>query len=137
MIPAWIILMAFFSTSTLSLEQRKVTMSTYNKLTRVNTWPAFSKHSVDDGGGTSNNLEAIHDGIHIDVGQQGHVADPAITSECNSSSVNLFSFLILSSAFNPIFFLLYCNIYRVLSWAALKLGKWVTPGQQEWQKLET
>ena len=85
-----------FLTSTLASEQSQITTSTYNLLTRVHTWPAFSNHSVDDGGSSSSSLEAIHDGIHVDVGGQGHMADPAVAGEYNSRSVNLFPFLIFS-----------------------------------------
>ena len=65
-------------------------MSTYNLLTRVHTWPAFSNHSVDDGGSSSNSLEAIHDGIHVDVGGQGHMADPSVAGEPYSRTVKPF-----------------------------------------------
>lgn len=50
-------------------------------LTRVHTWAAFSNHTVGDGGSTSNSLEAIHDGIHVDVGGNGQMADPAVAGQ--------------------------------------------------------
>ena len=62
----------------LQAEQSGITSKTYNLLTRVHTWPAFSNHTPDDGGSSSNSLEAIHDGIHVDVGGNGHMADPAV-----------------------------------------------------------
>ena len=50
-------------------------------LTRVQTWPAFSNHTVGDGGSTSNSLEGIHDGIHVDVGGNGQMSDPSVAGE--------------------------------------------------------
>ena len=50
-------------------------------LSRVHTWAAFSNHTVGDGGSTSNSLEAIHDGIHVDVGGNGHMADPSVAGK--------------------------------------------------------
>ena len=61
--------------------QQDITSSTYNLLTRVHTWPAFSNHTVGDGGSTSNSLEAIHDGIHVDVGGRGQMSDPSVAGE--------------------------------------------------------
>ncbi|KAI0770097.1 photo-regulated tyrosinase [Fomes fomentarius] len=93
---------------TLRAEQGDITSKTYNLLTRVRTWPAFSNHSVEDGGSSSNSLEAIHDGIHVDVGGNGHMADPAV------------------AGFDPIFFLHHCQVDRLLSlWSALNPGVWV------------
>ncbi|KAF8964476.1 common central domain of tyrosinase-domain-containing protein [Flammula alnicola] len=54
--------------------QSDITSSTYSMLTRVHDWTAFSNHTVGDGGSSSNSLEAIHDGIHVDVGGNGHMA---------------------------------------------------------------
>jgi len=45
-------------------------------LTRVHDWAAFSNHTAGDGGSTSNSVEAIHDGIHVDVG--GQMSNPAV-----------------------------------------------------------
>ncbi|KAJ7674241.1 tyrosinase [Mycena rosella] len=99
-------------TSTLKSAQRQLTTKTYNLLTRVSTWPAFSNHTPGDGGSTSNSLEAIHDGVHVDVGGNGQMSDPSV------------------AAFDPIFFLHHCNVDRMLSlWAALNPGVWVTPGE--------
>lgn len=47
-------------------------------LTRIHDWPAFSNHTVGDGGSTSNSLEAIHDGIHGNVGAGGQMSDPSV-----------------------------------------------------------
>ncbi|KAH9476336.1 prephenate dehydrogenase (NADP(+)) [Psilocybe cubensis] len=94
--------------------QSDITMSTYSMLTRVHTWTAFSNHTVGDGGSTSNSLEAIHDGIHVDVGGNGQMADPSV------------------AAFDPIFFLHHCNVDRLLSlWSALNPGVWVSKGDSE------
>ncbi|KAJ7611568.1 tyrosinase, partial [Mycena polygramma] len=99
-------------TSTLRTAQRQLTSKTYNLLTRVHTWPAFSNHTPGDGGSTSNSLEAIHDGVHVDVGGNGQMADPSV------------------AAFDPIFFLHHCNVDRMLSlWSALNPGVWVSPGE--------
>nr|BAF74396.1 tyrosinase [Pholiota nameko] len=98
----------------LRASQENITSNTYSMLTRVHTWKAFSNHTVGDGGSTSNSLEAIHDGIHVDVGGGGHMADPAV------------------AAFDPIFFLHHCNVDRLLSlWAAINPGVWVSPGDSE------
>ncbi|KAJ6619317.1 photo-regulated tyrosinase [Mycena sp. CBHHK59/15] len=99
-------------TSTLTSAQRQLRTKTYNLLTRVHTWPAFSNHTPGDGGSTSNSLEAIHDGVHTDVGGNGQMSDPSV------------------AAFDPIFFLHHCNVDRLLSlWSALNSGVWVTPGK--------
>ncbi|KDR79498.1 hypothetical protein GALMADRAFT_208846 [Galerina marginata CBS 339.88] len=100
--------------SVLRSAQSNITASTYSMLSRVHTWPAFSNHTVGDGGSTSNSLEVIHDGIHVDVGGNGQMADPAV------------------AAFDPIFFLHHCNVDRMLSlWSALNIGVWVSPGDSE------
>ena len=88
-----------FSTSSLASDQSQITTSTYNMLTRVHTWPAFSNHSIGDGGSKTNSLEAIHDNIHVDVGGLeleeenivGHMSDPSVAGEYNPRSVNLSS----------------------------------------------
>jgi len=98
--------------SELSSLQSDITSSTYNLLTRVNTWPAFSNHTPGDGGSSSNSLEAIHDEIHGIVG--GQMGDPAV------------------AGFDPIFFLHHCNVDRLLSlWAAVNPGVWVSRGPAE------
>jgi len=53
-------------------------------LTRVHTWTAFSNHTVGDGGSSSNSIEAIHDGIHVDVGGMGQMSDPAVAGQSYS-----------------------------------------------------
>ncbi|KAJ7620093.1 tyrosinase [Roridomyces roridus] len=99
-------------TSVLKSAQRQLTSKTFNLLSRVHTWPAFSNHTPGDGGSTSNSLEAIHDGIHVDVGGNGQMSDPSV------------------AAFDPIFFLHHCNVDRMLSlWSALNPGVWITPGE--------
>ena len=67
--------------SVLASAQSNITSNTYNMLTRITTWPAFSNHTVGDGGSTSNSLEGIHDGIHVDVGGRGQMADPSVAGE--------------------------------------------------------
>ncbi|KAK0223503.1 photo-regulated tyrosinase [Armillaria fumosa] len=97
--------------SDLSAAQDDITTSTYNLLTRVHTWPAFSNHTPGDGGSSSNSLEAIHDGIHDDIGAGGHMGDPAV------------------AGFDPIFFLHHANVDRMLSlWSALNPAVWVSEG---------
>ncbi|EKM54921.1 uncharacterized protein PHACADRAFT_259085 [Phanerochaete carnosa HHB-10118-sp] len=101
-------------TDQLQSSQDDITSSTYRLLTRVHTWPAFSNHSTDDGGSASNSLEAIHDGIHVDVGGDGQMADPSV------------------AGFDPIFFLHHANVDRMLSlWSALNPGVWTTNGPAE------
>ncbi|KAF8500854.1 photo-regulated tyrosinase [Russula emetica] len=96
-------------TGDLKAIQRDLTSSTYNLLSRVRTWPAFSNHSVGDGGSSSNSLEAIHDEIHGTIG--GHMGRPEF------------------AAFDPIFFLHHCNVDRMLSlWSAVHSGVWVSQG---------
>lgn len=100
--------------SVLQSAQRDITTKTYNLLTRVHTWPAFSNHTPGDGGSASNSLEAIHDGIHVDVGGAGQMSDPSV------------------AAFDPIFFLHHTNVDRLLSlWSALNSNVWVTKSTQE------
>ncbi|KAF9005143.1 tyrosinase [Cyathus striatus] len=100
--------------SVLRSAQSTITTATFNMLTRVTTWPAFSSHTVGDGGSTSNSLEAIHDNIHGYVGGGGHMSDPAV------------------AAFDPIFFLHHCNVDRLLSlWSAINPGVWVSAGDSE------
>jgi tyrosinase len=65
--------------SVLLRAQDDITSSTYNMLTRVHTWAAFSNNTVGDGGSTSNSLEAIHNGIHGDIG--GHMGNPAVAGQ--------------------------------------------------------
>jgi tyrosinase len=92
----------------------QLTTKTYNLLSRVHTWPAFSNHTPDDGGSSSNSLEAIHDEIHVTVGGNGHMSDPAV------------------AAFDPIFYLHHCNVDRLLSlWSAVNPGRWVTRGPSD------
>ncbi|KAG7085489.1 hypothetical protein E1B28_003052 [Marasmius oreades] len=99
---------------TLQKAQSQIRSTTYNMLTRVDTWPAFSNHTVGDGGSSSNSLEAIHDGIHVDVGGRGHMSDPSV------------------AAFDPIFFMHHANVDRLLSlWSALHPGTWVTPNTSQ------
>ncbi|KAF7358752.1 Tyrosinase [Mycena sanguinolenta] len=99
-------------TRVLQSVQSQLKSKTYNLLTRVHTWPAFSNHTPGDGGSTSNSLEAIHDGVHVDVGGNGQMSDPSV------------------AAFDPIFFLHHANVDRLLSlWSALNPGVWVTPGE--------
>jgi tyrosinase len=92
--------------------QGDLTESTYNLLTRVTTWPAFSNHTAGDGGSASNSLEAIHDEIHGYIG--GQMGDPSV------------------AGFDPIFFLHHANVDRMLSlWSAVNPGVWVTRGPAE------
>jgi len=65
----------------LKIAQHNLRSNTYNMLTRVTTWPAFSNHTVGDGGSTSNSLEAIHNHIHVYVGGNGHMGDPAVAGK--------------------------------------------------------
>ncbi|KAJ3802926.1 tyrosinase [Lentinula aff. detonsa] len=89
----------------------QLTTKTYNLLTRVRTWPAFSNHTPDDGGSASNSLEGIHDGVHVDVGGNGHMSDPSV------------------AGFDPIFFMHHAQVDRLLSmWSALNPGVWITDG---------
>jgi tyrosinase len=59
--------------------QDDITSSTYNVLTRVKTWPAFSNHTAGDGGSASNSLEAVHDEIHGIIG--GQMGDPSVAGK--------------------------------------------------------
>ena len=67
-----------FCCSVLQAAQNDLTSGTYNMLTRVTDWSAFSNHTVGDGGSTSNSLEAVHDSIHFYVGGGGHMSDPGV-----------------------------------------------------------
>ncbi|KZV69786.1 Di-copper centre-containing protein [Peniophora sp. CONT] len=99
--------------STMQSEQEQITQKTYYMLTRLHTWPEFSNHTASEGA-SANSLEAIHDGIHVDVGGAGQMSDPSV------------------AGFDPIFFLHHANVDRMLSlWRALNPDKWVTPGSAE------
>ncbi|KAJ8091668.1 hypothetical protein AAF712_005919 [Marasmius tenuissimus] len=99
---------------TLQRAQSQIRAATYSMLTRVRTWPAFSNHTVGDGGSSSNSLEAIHDNIHVYVGGNGHMSDPSV------------------AAFDPIFFMHHAQVDRLLSlWSALHPGVWVSPSTSE------
>ncbi|KAJ6505752.1 tyrosinase [Mycena vitilis] len=99
-------------TGTSKSAQSQLKTKTYNLLTRVHTWPAFSNHTPGDSGSSSNSLEAIHDSVHLDIGGNGQMADPSV------------------AAFDPIFFLHHSNVDRILSlWSALNPGVWVSPGK--------
>ena len=86
---------------------------TYNMLARVKTWTAFSNSASGDDNSTSNSLEALSDLVQLDVGgHAGHMSDPAV------------------AAFDPIFWLHYANIDRLVSlWEALNPDVWVSQGQ--------
>ncbi|KAF7327227.1 Tyrosinase [Mycena kentingensis (nom. inval.)] len=100
-------------TSTLNKNGPSYQANTYNLLTQVKSWPAFSNDNANAGGSATSSLEGIHDGIHVDVGGNGHMSDPSV------------------AAFDPIFFLHHCNVDRMLAlWSALNPGVWVTPGTQ-------
>lgn len=77
-IPIHILIFFLIYNSVLRSAQDDITTSTYSMLTRVHSWTAFSNHTVGDGGSNSNSLEAIHDGIHVNVGGFGHMSDPAV-----------------------------------------------------------
>ncbi|PBL03308.1 tyrosinase [Armillaria gallica] len=95
----------------LSVAQIQITLKTYRLLTLVHTWPAFSNHTVGDDCSNSNSLEEIHDGIHDNIGADGHMGDPAV------------------AGFDPIFFLHHANVDRMLSlWSALNHNVWVSEG---------
>nr|AAX44240.1 tyrosinase [Trametes sanguinea]AAX46018.1 tyrosinase [Trametes sanguinea] len=101
-------------TTTLKADQPDITTKTYNLLTRVHTWPAFSNHTPGDGGSSSNSLEAIHDHIHDSVGGGGQMGDPSV------------------AGFDPIFFLHHCQVDRLLAlWSALNPGVWVNSSSSE------
>ncbi|KAG9026425.1 hypothetical protein FRB95_008864 [Tulasnella sp. JGI-2019a] len=66
--------------------------STYKLLTLVHTWPAFSNHTPGDGGLSSSSLEAIHGGIHGEVGGHGSMSNTVVAS--NSISLRIYSSLL-------------------------------------------
>lgn len=101
--------------SRLSSQQNDVRSKTYATLTRLHTWTSFSNRAGTGSGPSSdapaNSIEAIHDGIHNDVGGGGHMSNPAV------------------AAFDPLFFLHHANVDRVIAlWEALNAGVWVIPG---------
>ncbi|KAG9042400.1 hypothetical protein FS837_010910 [Tulasnella sp. UAMH 9824] len=92
-------------------DQDHIRQSIHHLLTRVKTWPAFSNHTPGAGGSASNSIGAIHDGIHLNVGGQGHMSDSAV------------------AAFDPIFYLHHANVDRITAlWQALNPNIWVTEG---------
>ncbi|KAG8960489.1 hypothetical protein FRC00_000213 [Tulasnella sp. 408] len=85
--------------------------NTFNLLIRTKSWPAFSYRGVGDGGSSANSIEAIHDGIHVRVGGEGHMGDPAV------------------AAFDPIFYLHHANVDRIFAlWQAINPSVWVSQG---------
>lgn len=116
-----------YANSVLKNAQSNIRSNTFNMLTRVNTWPAFSNSTAGDGGSNSNSLEAIHNSIHNLVGGIGHMGDTgtagmtiayAQTRSCLTCSI---------VGFDPIFYLHHANVDRMLSlWAGLHPGVWVT-----------
>ena len=77
-------------------------------------WGQFSNHTWDQihpDQGTLTSLEGIHDTIHVDVGGNGHMADPGV------------------AAFDPIFWLHHCQVDRLLAlWQAVYPTTYVSPG---------
>ena len=69
------------SSSELKAAQNSTMSKTFQMLTKVDTWQAFSNHTVGDGGSTSNSLEAIHNGIHVIVRRGGHMSNSAVSGE--------------------------------------------------------
>ncbi|KAG8960488.1 hypothetical protein FRC00_000212, partial [Tulasnella sp. 408] len=97
--------------SWLQMDQEWIRDSTFNLLTRVKTWFAFSNHTAGDEGSASNSIEAIHDGIHVDVGGDGHMSSTSV------------------AAFDPIFYLHHANVDRMFAlWQAINPDVWVTEG---------
>ncbi|KZV73724.1 Di-copper centre-containing protein [Peniophora sp. CONT] len=101
--------------SRLSSQQTDVRSKTYATLTRLHTWVTFSNRAGTGSGPPSdapaNSIEAIHDGIHNDVGGSGQMSNPSV------------------AAFDPLFFLHHANVDRVIAlWEALNTGVWVIPG---------
>ena len=115
-------------------ESGDIQLKTYNLLTRVTTWPAFSNHTAGDGGSSSSSLEAIHDGLHDDIGGGGHMSDPSIGLPFRSSYAGVCTLMlsVYIAAFDPIFWLHHCNVDRLLAlWQSINPGVWVTPGPAE------
>jgi tyrosinase len=78
---------------------------------RAITWAHFSNHNEEPNGSTTNSIEAIHDNIHVLVGGDGHMSDPAV------------------AAFDPIFFLHHANVDRMIAlWSAIRYNVWTSPG---------
>ncbi|KAF9444741.1 polyphenol oxidase [Macrolepiota fuliginosa MF-IS2] len=100
--------------SVLKNAQRGITESTYAMLTRVTGWSQFSSHTTSKGGNATNSLEAIHDNIHVLIGGNGHMSDPAV------------------AAFDPIFWLHHANVDRMVSlWSAINPDVWTANGDAQ------
>ncbi|KAF8901474.1 tyrosinase [Gymnopilus junonius] len=101
--------------ATLLSHQSTYTTNTYNMLTQVHTWPAFSNDTAGGDDTTANSLEAIHNIIHFGIGGPGgHMSDVSM------------------AGFDPVFFLHHCNVDRMLSlWSALNAGVWVSQGDSK------
>ena len=88
MIPASNMPLLNLTLSVLASAQSGITLNTYNMLTRVKTWPAFSNHTKGDDGSASNSLESIHDAIHDAIG--GHMSDPSVSGKCSHAQLPSF-----------------------------------------------
>lgn len=66
---------------TLNSAQAQITDNTIALLHMVHDWPDFSNHT-DSLQSKTNSLETIHDGIHVDVGGNGHMADVGVAGQC-------------------------------------------------------
>lgn len=77
-------------------------------------WGQFSNHTwnqIHRNQGSLTSIESIHDQVHVDVGGQGHMGDPAV------------------AAFDPIFWLHHCQVDRLLAlWQAAYPTTFVSPG---------
>ena len=77
-------------------------------------WGQFSNHTwnfIHRNQGTLTSLEGIHDQVHVDVGGNGHMSDPAV------------------AAFDPIFWFHHCQVDRLLNlWQTAYPDVYVSPG---------
>ncbi|KAI0925031.1 hypothetical protein AcW2_005732 [Taiwanofungus camphoratus] len=95
---------------------RQARTDTYNCLTRLQEWDAFSNHTTG-GSAYANSLESIHDTMHVKIGGltpwAGHMSDTGV------------------AGFDPIFYMHHANVDRLLAlWSALNPDIWVTRGKQ-------
>ena len=95
------------------------TLTIHYLLTRVTTWPAFSHHTVGNGGSTSNSLEDIHDGIHVYIRGNGQMSSPTITGKVFLLSLSSFYLTRYYRLWPHLFLASLQHWQATLSWSAL------------------
>jgi len=99
---------------TLTTDFPNVRTNVRKLFTDVFDWEGMSNHTVVEGHpAKANSLETTHDGMHLKIGGNGHMANVPV------------------AGFDPLFWLHHCNVDRLLAlWMAVHPRVVVTPGKQ-------